>query len=518
MAHEQPTVTQTVAVPTASSVPEQLALALGAEYEVGARIGSGGFAEVYEVLDRQLERRLAVKVLRPDLTWAEDTLARFREEARAIAALDHPNILPIHFVGEGQGLVYYAMPFVQGDPLTVALKREGPMSAARAVPIALGVLAALEHAHESGLVHRDIKPDNIMLDTRTGRPLLVDFGIVKRLDGSAGNTQAGFVVGTPAYMSPEQAMGHADLDRRADIYSFGAVLFQMITGGPPYAGEDSQEVVRKHLSAPVPMPEARRAGVPAWLSGVIVKSLAKDRAARFQSADEMAQALRAEHPGSVAAQAPGSVIPTALAVVGAALVLVTTLGYFANRSVPLQMVNRLSVPIGVVVGSEAERRVSPGDSGALIVPRSPSLSVSWYAIGPRSGKGQAAGSDLQHTQVLDSRQRALRIEARADGSAPAVFLPYVTNATGQPLTLRINVGSGAEESCRCSVAPGAVRVPLGYFPLYRNSSVRAILPNGRIATFEGLGSQVNRASGVVRLRFDEKDFRDPAALQGRVSK
>ena len=518
MADDQPTVTQAVTIPQAGSVAERLAEALGTSYEVRGRVGTGGFAEVYEVLDRQLERKLAVKVLRPDLIWAEGTLARFREEARAIAALDHPNILPIHFVGEGQGLVYYAMPFVDGEPLTAALKREGPMPVARAVPLAIGLLGALEHAHESGLVHRDIKPDNIMLDARTGRPLLVDFGIAKRLDGSAGNTQAGFVVGTPAYMSPEQAMGHADLDRRADVYSFGAVLFQMLTGAPPYQGEDSQEVVRQHLSAPVPAPESRKAGIPHWLSAVVVRALAKDRAQRFQTADEMARALRNEASAVPGQGEPAGVLRVALAVVGAALVLVMALGYFASRSVQLLMVNRLSVPIGVVIGNEPERRVPPGDSSALTVPRAPSLSVSWYAIGPRTGKGQAAGSDLQRTQVFDARQRALRIEARADSSAPAVFLPYITNATGQPLTLRINVGSAAEESCRCSVPPGAVRVPLGYFPLYRNSSVRAILPNGRVATFEGLGSQVSRASGVVRLRFDEGDFRDPKALQGRLSK
>jgi hypothetical protein len=216
--------------------------------------------------------------------------------------------------------------------------------------------------------------------------------------------------------------------------------------------------------------------------------------------------------------APAGVKPAALAVVGAALLLATALGYLANRNVELQVVNRLSVPIGVVVGSQAERRVPAGDSSALIVPRTRSLPVSWYAIGPRSGKGQVAGSDLQRSQVLDARRREFRIEARADSGGLAVFLPYVTNATGEPLTLRINVGSAAEESCRCSVPPGAVRVPLGYFPLYRNSSVRAVLPNGKVATFEGLGSQVNRASGVVRLRFDAKDFHDPNALRGRPSK
>jgi hypothetical protein len=318
-------------------------------------------------------------------------------------------------------------------------------------------------------------------------------------------------------MSPEQAMGQADLDRRADVYSFGAVLFQMLTGAPPYEGEDSQEVVRQHLSAPVPAPESRKAGIPHWLSVVVVRALAKDRAQRFQTAEEMAQALRT---GAGAVTGPGEpgVLRVVLAVVGAALLLVMALGYLANRNAPLLVVNRLSVPIGVVIGNEPERRVPPGDSSALTVPRTPSLSVSWYAIGPRSGKAPVAGSNLQRTQVLDARQRALRVEARADSGAPALFLPYITNATGHPLTLRINVGSAAEQSCRCSVPPGAVRVPLGYFPLYRNSSVRAVLPDGRVATFEGLGSQVNRPSGMVRLRFDEGDFRDPKALRGRLSK
>ena len=518
MADDQPTVTQAVTVPRAGTVAERLAAALGAQYDVRGRVGAGGFAEVHEVLDLQLGRRLAVKVLRPDLIWAEGTLARFREEARAIAALDHPNVLPIHFVGEGQGLVYYAMPFVDGEPLTAVLKREGPMPIERAVPLALGVLAALEHAHESGLVHRDIKPDNIMRDARTGRALLVDFGIAKRLDGSAGNTQAGFVVGTPAYMSPEQAIGHADLDRRADLYSFGAVLFQVVTGVPPYEGEDSQEVVRQHLSAPVPAPESRNKDVPAWLSAVIVRALAKDRTQRFQSAGEMARALRAGPAAARAAAPAGSALRVVLAVVGAALVLVTALGYLASRSAPLVMVNRLSVPIGVVFGAEQEQRVAPGDSSALSLPRVAALSVSWYAIGPRVGKGQMAGSDLQHTQVLDTRRRGLRIEARADSGEPPVFLPYVTNATGQPLAIRLNVGSSAEQSCRCSVPAGAARVPLGFYPLFRNSSVRAILPNGRVATFEGLGPQVNRASGVVRLRFELRDFRDTTALQGRPRK
>ncbi len=520
--------------PDASDTLAKLSAALGPNYQVRRAVGRGGFAEVFEVWDRELERRLAVKVLRPDIAWTSGMLQRFKQEARAVAGLQHTNILPIHFVGEGHGLVYYAMPFVEGESLGDVLRNAGALPPKRAVAVAIPVLEALGHAHGQAIVHRDIKPDNIMLERASGRPLLVDFGIAKRLDSQAALTQTGFVVGTPHYMSPEQALGQSNLDARSDLYSFGAVLFQMVTGSPPFEGDSSQEIVGKHIAEPPPAPAELDRQIPAWLSQVITHCLEKKPEDRYQSAAEVVEALQtgpggaarpASEPEIVAGVDTGAKtepvtrpeLPTprptprrgrtrrlALIVVPITVLAIAIVAWVSRPRLVFE--NPLTDPVRVRI-ADAEHVVEPGDHVAVRLPRRRPAAIVWTLERRTDTEGAPLGMEISGAFTIDRPRGRMVRTAHASPGDRAYFAPLITNETGTPVTVVVNAGTDAAVSCNCTVPPGATRMAIGYYPLFQNSAVRAVDPVGRSATFTDLGAEVERTTGVVGLRFEARDLR-----------
>jgi serine/threonine protein kinase/WD40 repeat protein len=268
-----------------------------AHYEIVGRIGHGGMGDVYRGYERSLEREVAIKVLPAELARSEEFVRRFRTEATAVAKLNHPNIVPIHFIGEDQGHHFYAMQFVEGQSLADLLARRGRLSVEEALPIVEQALAGLSAAHERGMVHRDIKPGNILLDRLSRRALLADFGLVKSLEASVtGHTATGVIMGTVDYISPEQARGQA-VDGRSDLYSTGVLLYQMLAGRLPFEADSPTALIFKHVyEQPAPL-TATAPQVPEALVSVIEKLLAKSPADRHQTAEEVLADLRAFRAG-----------------------------------------------------------------------------------------------------------------------------------------------------------------------------------------------------------------------------
>jgi serine/threonine-protein kinase len=272
-------------------VHREIAHLLADRYIVHHEIGRGGMATVVLAQDRQFHRRVAVKVIRPELA-ASIGIDRFLREIRLAARLSHPNIVPVLDSGEVSGLAYYVMPYIDGESLRARLDRHGPLAVEPAVEIARAVASALDHAHAQHIIHRDIKPGNILLSN--GHALVTDFGVARAV-GAEGHaetiTAPGIVVGTPAYMSPEQASGERQLDGRSDIYSLGCVLFEMLTGDPPYDGPTTHAVIMKCFSEPVPSAQAVRRDVPDHVESAITGALAKLVEDRFDTANSFAEAL-----------------------------------------------------------------------------------------------------------------------------------------------------------------------------------------------------------------------------------
>ncbi len=269
---------------------QRLSLAVYHDFRIERELGSGATATVYVAHDLKHDRLVALKVLRPELALALGA-ERFLREIRTAAKLSHPNILPLYDSGESDGLLFFTMPLVQGESLRQRLERDGPLPMEQAVAVVSDVAHALSFAHEHGIIHRDIKPENILLEN--GRALVADFGIALALEEtpSARLTQTGVVVGTPYYMSPEQAGGSGSIDHRSDIYSLACVLFEAISGRPPFDGPTSQAIVAQQICDPPPSIRELREDVPPAVESSLDQALAKSPANRFQTAEAFAAAL-----------------------------------------------------------------------------------------------------------------------------------------------------------------------------------------------------------------------------------
>ena len=270
---------------------DRLMVAVGTQYLVDAEIGRGGMAVVYRATDLRLNRRVAIKVLPPELAFNADVRERFLREAQTSAQLSHPSIVPIYTVDEREGIVYFIMALVDGESLAERLVREPRLPIGEARRLLAGVADALAYAHSQGVVHRDVKPDNIMLDRMTGRPMVTDFGIARAAQGDTRLTVTGVAIGTPAYMSPEQALGERELDGRSDIYSLGVIGYQLLAGETPFKATNTPAMLVKHVSeTPRPLPTLRP-DTPSGLAHAIARALAKKPDERWHDAAAFRDAI-----------------------------------------------------------------------------------------------------------------------------------------------------------------------------------------------------------------------------------
>jgi serine/threonine-protein kinase len=290
---------------------------LGGRYRLVELLGQGGMATIFRATDSQLGRDVAVKVLRPEYGRDPDFVARFRMEAQSVASLNSPNIVVVHDFGMDEAGPFIVMDYVDGEDLATLLRRTGPLPPAQSARIAAEVARALAAAHARGIIHRDIKPGNILL-ARNGRVLVTDFGIARAI-AEAQMTLPGTTLGSVQYMSPEQARGESATER-SDIYALGVVLFEMLAGRRPFEGDSAAAIAMARLTPPVPMPSAYRAGIPPVLEAICRKAMAIDPSERFHSANAMADALEDEladraagAAGAVGAAAAGATVAAGVA-------------------------------------------------------------------------------------------------------------------------------------------------------------------------------------------------------------
>ena len=283
--------------PSQHSLPMLLKAALGDAYTIEGEIGRGGMGVVYRARDERLQRRVAIKVLPPELAFSAEIRQRFTREAQTAARLSHPHIVPIHDVGEGQGIVYFVMGLIEGESLANRIRRRGRVPSEETRRIVRETADALSAAHALSVIHRDIKPDNILLEGTRGRVMVTDFGIAKALSATSGSTltSAGMAIGTPSYMSPEQAAGEREIDGRSDLYSLGIVAYQMLSGELPFNSPTVAGLLMKQITETAPLLHDGYPDVPEDLSLAVARCLEKDPANRWPSADALRRSLESRN-------------------------------------------------------------------------------------------------------------------------------------------------------------------------------------------------------------------------------
>jgi serine/threonine-protein kinase len=407
----------------------QLQATLGDAYTLERELGGGGMSRVFVATETALGRKVVVKVL-PAETAAQVSIERFKREIMLAARLQHPHIVPLHSAGESQGLPYFTMPFVEGESLRVRLAKQGELPVSEAIRILREIASALSYAHEHGIVHRDIKPDNVLLSG--GSAMVTDFGVAKALSASSNAehgaaTSLGVALGTPAYMAPEQATADPAMDHRADIYAFGVLAYELLTGQPPFVGRTPQNLLAAHVTEAPETISKRRATLPPALAALVMRCLEKRPADRAQTVAEIVHALDTITAPSGGTQPTGAVAATlgtaapatasggrtkvfALAAV-VLLVVATGVYWSSRRGTPGAAQSIAVLPLTNVGGDSATDFFADGMTDELTVAlgKVPGLHVAArsaaYAFHERTVDPKEAGAKLHVASILEGGVR-----------------------------------------------------------------------------------------------------------------
>ncbi|MDQ1396037.1 MAG: eukaryotic-like serine/threonine-protein kinase [Acidimicrobiaceae bacterium] len=386
-------------------MPEPEPRIYNGRYELVRHVARGGMAEVYQAHDQLLDRPVALKVLFPELSVDRSFVERFRREAQAAANLSHPNIVSVYDWGEEDGTYFIVMEYVDGRPLSAVLKGDGPLLPDRAAAIGADVAAALSFAHRNGVIHRDVKPGNVLI-TNDGLVKVTDFGIARAANAEENLTQTGAVMGTATYFSPEQAQGSV-VDARSDVYSLGIVLYEMVGGKPPFSGDNPVTIAYKHVREEPPPLRRLNSAVPAAFEAIVMQAMAKNPDERYGSADELrSDLLRFRQGRGVQARPFTEVAPT--------------------TAVPATQVQRryvddggtVAVPVATTVATEDRPRRGNGVFVVLLLVMLAALAILGFLLGKQLGVFGGSSSSTGQVavpNVIGQTQDAAETQLRAAG-------------------------------------------------------------------------------------------------------